>query len=61
MERTGNYWSSTENSNFDAWYQRFGDGSQSHSNKTNGDAVRCVRRWNPFPDPTRRIDAGGSL
>jgi hypothetical protein len=40
----GLYWTSTEYSNFSAWYQRFSDGSQNGFNKFNLLAVRCVRR-----------------
>ncbi|WP_366555333.1 DUF1566 domain-containing protein [Aquibaculum sediminis] len=40
----GYYWSSSEYNYSYARYQRFSDGGQSGFNKTNGLAVRCVRR-----------------
>jgi hypothetical protein len=42
----GNYWSSTENSDAFAWYQRFSDGSQGVTfTKISAYYVRCVRRY----------------
>jgi hypothetical protein len=38
------YWSSTENSSNNAWYQFFGDGGQNNYNKSSYYNVRCVRR-----------------
>lgn len=38
------YWSSSEDDNNGAWYQRFGDGDQNDLSKLNGLSVRCVRR-----------------
>jgi hypothetical protein len=40
----GLYWSSTEASNPNAWYQRFSDGVQYGTSKYGLLAVRCVRR-----------------
>ncbi len=37
-------WSSTQNSNNNAWVQRFSDGNQNNNNKNNNNRVRCVRR-----------------
>ena len=39
-----NYWSSTEYSTTNAWFQYFADGSVGSLNKTNVFRVRCVRR-----------------
>ncbi len=40
----GWYWSSTEyNFNFDAWHQRFSDGSQHWINKDLDSSLRCIR------------------
>lgn len=45
LEVSGSYyWSSSEVSSGDAWYQRFSDGVQSNNNKYGGNLVRCVRR-----------------
>ncbi len=42
---TGGYWSSTEDTNASAYYERFSDGAQPTTSKNNGTAlVRCVRR-----------------
>jgi len=41
---TGNYWSSSESANSNAWYQSFSSGSQGSSGKNTGYVVRCVRR-----------------
>jgi hypothetical protein len=38
------YWSSSESNATDAWVQRFSDGRQSNTNKTNNRDVRCARR-----------------
>ncbi len=38
------YWSSSQSSATGAWSQQFGSGSQNIYSKTNGMAVRCVRR-----------------
>ena len=38
----GCYWSSTEY-NYDAWNQRFNDGSQRYHYKINDSSLRCVR------------------
>ena len=37
------YWSSTENDNYDAWRQYFGDGNQYNFNKLDTLSVRAVR------------------
>ncbi len=43
---SGNYWSSTENAQNYAWYQRFTDGSQGVTfTKISAYYVRCVRRY----------------
>ena len=39
------YWSSTENSNNNAWYQYFSGGSQNCYSKTSAYYVRCVRKF----------------
>ncbi len=45
VDTTGNYyWSSTQNSTNHAWVQRFSDGNQTNSGKSNFYRVRCVRR-----------------
>lgn len=40
----GWYWSSSEDNNVSARFQRFSDGNQNILSKTNGLSVRCVRR-----------------
>ena len=42
---TGNYWSSSQSSNHDAWYQRFSDGFQDYSYKVYTYSVRAVRAF----------------
>ncbi len=42
--QNAHYWSSTEYSAFDGWYQRFTDGLHSLINKSAAYRVRCVRR-----------------
>ena len=37
------YWSSTEYSSYDAWFQNFSDGGQNLTNKHNTYRVRCLR------------------
>jgi len=39
-----NYWSSTENSDTNAWNQNFNNGNQGNNNKDNSNRVRAVRR-----------------
>lgn len=39
------YWSSTENSNFDAWSQRFDNGEQDYEFKDDSESVRAVRAF----------------
>ncbi len=39
-----NYWSSSENDNIYAWYQRFSDGAQGGNGKAGGYLARCARR-----------------
>src|SRR5215472_13859229 len=39
---TGWYWSSTEYNDLNAWGQRFSDGKQNWSGKTNDSSPRCV-------------------
>ena len=39
-----NYWSSTEFSAPNAWFQHFGNGAQYYNDKTNSNYVRAVRR-----------------
>jgi TolB-like protein len=41
------HWSSSENDSSNAWSQRFSDGSQGYSYKTNTNSVRAVRAFNP--------------
>ena len=41
----GNYWSSTENDNFNAWLQYFVDGGQGSFNKGFTNSVRAVRAF----------------
>jgi len=37
-----NYWSSTENSDTNAWNVNFNNGNVNNNNKTNSKRVRCV-------------------
>ena len=39
------YWSSTENDNYDAWFQYFYDGNQYYSAKYYTDSVRAIRAF----------------
>ncbi|MGZ4994331.1 MAG: Lcl C-terminal domain-containing protein [Methylobacter sp.] len=39
------YWSSSEDGNYDAWLQDFGDGQQSHDGKDTALRVRAVRAF----------------
>ena len=41
----GNYWSSTENNNNNAWKQNFNNGNQNNNNKNNTNYVRAVRAF----------------
>ena len=41
---SGYYWSSSENADFLAWYQRFSDGHQDAYYKNSGLSVRCARK-----------------
>ncbi len=42
---TNDYWSSTENTYYNAWYQNFIDGSQSRNNKDATFYIRCIRKF----------------
>lgn len=50
-----NYWTSSENSSSSVWYQSFSNGSQSTSNKSTSNNIRCIRRGNTAPTPTPPI------
>lgn len=46
LDTTGNFWSSTENSNTpsNAWNVNLNNGNTNNNAKTNSNATRCVRR-----------------
>jgi hypothetical protein len=45
------YWSSSENNEFNGWFQRFGDGAQSGDNKLSTNYARPIRAFGQLTPP----------